>query len=538
MMYNSLLLGLAASAATIPYTFAASPKVLGFDLIKERNVVPYNRRLNRRGSVSLDIGNAQILYYANVSIGTPPQHFVLQLDTGSSDIWVSSSTSDVCEQPQGCDDVGAFNSEASSTFVDVAPGGFNISYVDGSSITGDYFADTFTMGKTSLKNLTMGLATSADRALGIMGIGYAAGEAIATQPGSTYPNVIDVLKSQGFINSKAYSLWLNDLSKSIPHPILMPNSNACSDDDTGSILFGGIDTSKYTGQLIGLPVQKDVDSGVLDSFTVAFTSLSVKDSSGSAKLTRENIAVPAILDSGTTDTLLPDDVAADIASGIGAISDSTYGFVVPCELSKTKASFTFGFGGSNGPSIDVPLEEFILPLLDDNGQPLTFDDGTQACSLGIEAAQGRPILFGDTFLRSAYAVYDLDSNVIALAQTNFDGGSPNIKEFTDGKSIPGVQKIASEVTVTQTFTGYPLITAAGSQTGNPSRLTGSPGAASFSLGSGGSQATSTASGSAGSSQSSGVASAQRVPGVELPSMISGLVLGIGMILGGSLIFTI
>jgi hypothetical protein len=280
----------------------------------------------------------------------------------------------------------------------------------------------------------------------------------------------------------------------------------------------------------------DADTGNLTSFTVAFTSLSIKDSTGNTKLTNENIAVPAILDSGTTDTFLPDDLASDIISGVGAIPDDVYGWVVPCSLAESKAVFTFGFGGSKGPNIDVPVGEFVLPLTDDNNNPLTFDDGTQACSFGIEAAQGRPILFGDTFLRSAYVVYDLEANQIALAQTNFGSTSPNIMEFNKDGSIPGVSKIASEVTVTQTFNGYPLITAAATRTGsNPGKLTGSPGHASFSFASGGSKATSTTS-TAGSSQSSGAASSQKVPSVGFMTIFSGLVVGISMVFGGSLVF--
>ena len=41
------------------------------------------------------------------------------------------------------------------------------------------------------------------------------------------------------INTVAYSLWLNDL-----------------DASTGSILFGGIDTEKYTGFAFGIGVER------------------------------------------------------------------------------------------------------------------------------------------------------------------------------------------------------------------------------------------------------------------------------------------
>lgn len=37
-------------------------------------------------------------YIATVHVGTPPQTMSLVLDTGSSDVWVVSSTADVCQQ--------------------------------------------------------------------------------------------------------------------------------------------------------------------------------------------------------------------------------------------------------------------------------------------------------------------------------------------------------------------------------------------------------------------------------------------------------
>jgi hypothetical protein len=52
---------------------------------------------------------------------------------------------------------------------------------------------------------------------------------------------------------------------------------------TGSILFGGVDTAKYSGNLISVqiyPSQLQNGQTVFTSFTVAFTSLSATSSSG------------------------------------------------------------------------------------------------------------------------------------------------------------------------------------------------------------------------------------------------------------------
>ncbi len=151
-----------------------------------------------------------------MTVGTPPQSFSVQLDTGSSDIWIPSVDSDACQQsPDVCQQLGEFDHTNSTTFVQVGPDDyFQIQYEDNSGVVGDYFNDTLAIGKTTINNMTMGLALQADRAFGIMGIGYDSDESIAEQsPNDVYPNVVSQLMGQGYINTLAYSLWLNDMSK-------------------------------------------------------------------------------------------------------------------------------------------------------------------------------------------------------------------------------------------------------------------------------------------------------------------------------------
>lgn len=169
-------------------------------------------------TVQSSLGNAVQagLYFANITVGTPAQNLQVQIDTGSSDVWVPSSTASICKQgatrtSEGCAG-GSFNAGDSSTFTDVEPDGFNISYVDGSGSTGDYFQDTFSIGGSEVKDFQMGLALDSSIGVGIMGIGYNTSEAnIQTGNGTIYPNLPEALVNAGLIKTNAYSLWLDDL---------------------------------------------------------------------------------------------------------------------------------------------------------------------------------------------------------------------------------------------------------------------------------------------------------------------------------------
>ena len=288
---------------------------------------------------------------------------------------------------------------------------------------------------------------------------------------------------------------------------------------TGSILFGGLDTAKYTGPLVALPVQKG-SNGTYKDFTVALSSFSLTDASGKNAYQKNNLALPVILDSGTTATYLPDNIATDIIKGVGAIDDGQGGLVVPCNLAGSPAKLLFAFGGNGGPSIQVSLSEFIIPVYAQDGSQPLFKDGSGAiCSFGLmsSGAGDQPILLGDTFLRSAYVVYDLANNQIGLAQTKFNTTDTHVVEISE-TSIPGVTSTATGAAVTQSYTGHPLQTDANTKL-NGAVFTGVPNKPTFSLG----------------VPTKGAAVTLGPPRVEVTTLVTGLAIVMSMILGSSLV---
>ncbi|KAK4152531.1 mitochondrial elongation factor g 1-like protein [Chaetomidium leptoderma] len=357
-------------------------------------------------------------YFATCRLGTPGQNMTLQLDTGSSDIWVPDSGAQVCRETgtEGCA-LGTFNPSRSTTFTVVGKGEFDIEYVDGSSSKGDYFTDVFEIGGATLQNMTMGLGIKTDIAYGLVGVGYANNEAIVgnTQSlSSVYPNLPVSMVDDGLINTVAYSLWLNDL-----------------DASSGSILFGGIDTKKYKGDLTRIdvyPSQRDI----FTSFKVAMTSLEGHSESGQDTLTSTAFPIPVVLDSGTTLSYLPTDLAKQAWKEVGAVySPDAKAAVLPCSMKNSKGYFSFGLAGPSGPRINVTMDELVLDLT--AGNPPLFSDGLYknqtACEFGIQNFTTGPYLLGDTFLRSAYVVYDLVNNQIGIAATDFNSTESNLVPF-------------------------------------------------------------------------------------------------------------
>lgn len=150
---------------------------------------------------------------STVSVGTPPQVQTVILDSGSSDLYLDASSAPACKgtsSPHSCRG-GSFDTGASSTYSVVIADGFNTSFGDGSTATGDLGKDTVYIGDVVLENVQLGIASEVDTttgySVGLMGIGYSYNEAATNK----YPNMPEVLKDAGAINSRLYSVFLNDI---------------------------------------------------------------------------------------------------------------------------------------------------------------------------------------------------------------------------------------------------------------------------------------------------------------------------------------
>ena len=93
---------------------------------------------------------------------------------------------------------------------------------------------------------------------------------------------------------------------------------------------------------------------------------------------------------------------------------------VSCDLRQSLESLKFGLGKrtqqGEGVHITVPYSEIIYPYgLPANIGYVNADDGSPLCYLGLIGTDGSILLLGDTFIRSAYVVYDVDHLQVLMA---------------------------------------------------------------------------------------------------------------------------
>lgn len=103
--------------------------------IKEVAVLP-EHLAKRQSSEPLTDQNQDTEWTGSVSIGSNNQKFVIDFDTGSSDLWVPNSS-----RCTGCSGKHTYSSTASSTSKSQS-GTFSIQYGDGSTVSGPIFKDT------------------------------------------------------------------------------------------------------------------------------------------------------------------------------------------------------------------------------------------------------------------------------------------------------------------------------------------------------------------------------------------------------------
>lgn len=390
---------------TILFATLASARVIQLDFNRTSQSKP--ALSNSFAQVSLPLENDMWMYSTQIEIGTPPQLLTVELDTGSSNLWVFDASDD-----------GQFEPNSSSTLKELYPGKFGAWYFDTTYATGDWVTDTVGFGGAELKNTQFGLAKHGNASNSIMGIGLESLEFTKHE----YTNVPKALYLNGDISSYTYSLYLSSLEHT-----------------QGSILFGGIDTSRFSGPLKTLPMIST------SRFEVTLSNINIKSESHNKSTNALNVTGQVILDSGYTYTYLSQQTYETILKTWKIDFDEGYGPIIPeyrvHELRDEYLEFNL-----QGAIIKVSALQLFGPVL--TGDALNtvarYPNGQKAYGLKIRSHGNTTegLTLGDSFLTSAYVVYNLADLQISLAQADYSDNEPNILPIEAGlNAVPGATPV-------------------------------------------------------------------------------------------------
>jgi hypothetical protein len=353
----------------------------------------------KRDIANMKVGQRDYLYWANFTLGNPPQELSAVIDTGSSDLVILTNEIENCEK--GRCRGGVFNTEKSKTF-EWSEQRVSGSYGSGESWKGNYANDTLAFGDTTLESFqfvgtTMFNAKSYDK-INVFGVGIGRLKDSKTK----YRNLPYALAVAGAINTPAYSMWLED-------------------DITGQFLFGGVDKAKYKEPLVTYPIPINNESNKRDRALAVMTGFETTHNEESSELDFE--PRPVLLDSGTPKSRLTLDMTMHLINTMNVSYYEKHGPAAPCEgSSRNTLDFTFG-----ELTISVPLSNFLW-------ETSFVSDGLAYCKIRYDATATH-IILGDDFLKGAYGVFDFANMEISLAARNPEDAEDDIHEIV--REVPG-----------------------------------------------------------------------------------------------------
>ncbi|KAF8504286.1 acid protease [Hysterangium stoloniferum] len=339
--------------------------------IKSLAVVP--ETLRRRQSETLINENDDSEWAGRISIGTPAQEFLIDFDTGSSDLWVPSTS---CKKST-CNSKNKYNASLSATGSQ-RPGVFSIEYGDGSNVSGSVWEDIVCISGVNAINqifspvITLSNAFNNDPVDGVLGLAF---PQLSNLNGD--PFFFTAVK-QGTVPHGEFAFKLTS--------------------GNGSTLFlGGRDSSLFVGvpefHALSRPGNGFWQIGGASIFVGSTTVVSNFDT---------------IIDSGTTIMYGPPSAVKKFYSKIhgSKLYDTTMGFYsFPCS-----ADPLISFSWNGGHKWRIDDTSFNL------GQ---IEDGSMQC-LGGLAAQDLGLgdnvwVIGDSFMKSVYSIFSVQQSVIGFA---------------------------------------------------------------------------------------------------------------------------
>ncbi|KAJ3196134.1 Vacuolar protease A [Irineochytrium annulatum] len=372
-----------------------------------------------------------VSYFANITLGTPPQQFQVSLDTGSSLLWVGSS------QCTHCNDSHSFIEAASTTLAKNGTAATESIVYGAGKVTGQRVHDTLVWDGLTSPNTVFLDVTREDSIIfeqngglwdGLLGMALDDG-----LDGGAHETVMYSLITAGTVTNPIFAFWLNGSADSATYY-----------GNGGELTIGFTDPLHYSGDLINMTVAPINGAGRY-YWSLAATSVTVGTST--AKPSAANPAF-AVMDTGTSfcaldTTTLKGIISGITRAGVAVQQDFESGIYVldSCKDAKLLPTLIFNIAGNQFP---LEWEYYVL------------SDGTY-CFLGFQSIDGivpgaALWIMGDVFLRKWYSVYDMrgfvalgkvanstlsENQPITPVRGGGGGGSDgNLPGMTGGAGVP------------------------------------------------------------------------------------------------------
>ncbi|KAG1766736.1 acid protease [Suillus placidus] len=325
------------------------------------------------GSVPLVNYNAD-LWYGEIEVGTPPKPFTVVFDTGSSDLFLPSTTCSV-----GCARHTQYDPSASSSAKDTGQP-FVLMYGAGETAGEEYVDDVF-VGGYEAKDQTVGAAWA-----------YSPEFSKDAFPpdglsGLAFPEISE------FEGSPLFQTLAE--SGELPQSVIGFKLSTTPGDS--EMVIGGTNTNLYRSDtLTYVPVTNK-----------GYWQVEIDAISRLGQEVVESQAAPAIIDTGTTFVITSYSIAQSYYANISGATAHTEGtdtyWTIPCDtINSTVPTFTFGKRAFN-----VSAQTYNL------GPDVPSGD----CLAGIAASSEMEFtIVGDVYLQNVYSVFDYANATVGFAE--------------------------------------------------------------------------------------------------------------------------
>ncbi|EHA51121.1 endothiapepsin [Pyricularia oryzae 70-15] len=387
----------------IPPELAVTVKRAGIDasavdkrqLLDElQNQVPPQAQAQRiqNGSVSAFPTRNNTEWVSKITIGTPPQTLTVQLDTGSSELWVFANSA---AKAAGHAVYSPSGSSSASLIPNLA---WNNSYASGDGASGNaVYNDVVRVGDVVAQSMAVLPATTASDSLvqspydGILGLSLA--NYTATLPADAQGPPAALPQASGPPN------FFTTVKSSLTAPLFGVDLRQ---DEESFFDFGIVPMSRCRGEVGWAPVLRYLANG--HDFARWNMTASGYAVGNVTAADLKPAYMTGVVDTGTTLMYLDKPIVDDYYSHVpgSRYDNASAGWVFPCAQAQPLPDFSFGVGDADHVAVITVPGKYLNWAVNDVAKNECFGGLQEA----FDYEGGKLSLFGAVAMKSAYVIFE------------------------------------------------------------------------------------------------------------------------------------